>query len=107
MSDNLAQASEQTDTLPTASDNPVGRVGFVLSLTGVVGLFLVGPFGPVIGTVGMCLTFLCLPGLIVSIAGLFRPPKKLAKWGVALGIFGSLYLGTFYLAIFVFPYHQQ
>jgi len=81
------------------SRNVVGSVGFSLSLIGVLGLFLVGPFGPVIGAVGMCMAFLCLPGLVASIVGLFSTPRRLAGWGLALGIVGSLYLPTIYLSM--------
>ena len=70
-------------------------------MVGVIGLILVGPFGPVMGTVGMCVAWICVPGLIVSIVGLFRTPRSIAKWGVAIGIFGSLFLPTIYLFMFV------
>jgi len=89
---------------PLASWNVVGCVGFSLSLVGVIGLFLVGPFGPVSATVGMNMTFLCVPGLVASIVGLIRTPRRLAGWGIVLGIFGSLYLPTFYLSIFLSRY---
>ena len=84
--------------------NKLGQIGFALSLIGVLGVFLVGPFGSLIGTVGMCVAFISLPGLAVSAIGLRRQPRRLAGWGVALGIFGSLYLPTFCLSLLVFPY---
>ena len=71
---------------------------------GFVGVAVVGLLGPIVSVVGMCLAFLCLPGLVVSIMGVFHTPKRLAKWGIGLGILGSLYLPTFYLSMFVFPY---
>ena len=85
--------------LPSNSRNVFGRIGFSLSLAGVIGLFVVGLFGPAVSLVGMCISFLCLPGLVLSIVGTFRTPRRLAGYGVALGVFGSLYLPTFYLSI--------
>ena len=88
--------------VPTA--NHIGRVGFTLSLVGFAGVAVVGSLGPVLSAIGMCVAFFCLPGLVVSTFGVFRTPKRLAKWGIGLGLLGSLYLPTFYLSMFVFPY---
>ena len=96
--------SPATSESPPAATNALGRIGFTLSLIGFAGVLVVGPLSPLISTVGMCLAFLCLPGLLVSIVGVFRNPKRLAKWGIGLGLFGSFYLPTFYLSLFVFPY---
>jgi len=82
--------------------NICARIGFVTSLVGVAGVFLVGPFGPSVSGIGMRIAFLCVPGLLLSVAGLFRPPRRLAGWGVALGVFGTLFLPTFCLSLFVF-----
>ncbi len=73
----------------------MARIGFATSLLGVTGVFMVGPFGPSVSLVGICVTFLCVPGLLLSIAGLSRPPRRLAGWGVAVGVFGLFYLPTF------------
>ena len=104
MSNNLDQSPVQSSTssLASASRNLAGRIGFSLSLIGVIGLCLVGPFGPLIGTIGIYITFLCLPGLVTSVVGMFRTPQRLARWGVALGVFGSMYLPTFYLTLSAF-----
>ncbi len=88
---------------PGVATNSLGRIGFTLALVGCAGLLVVGPFGRVIGTAGMCLAFLGLPGLVVSIAGVFCKPNHLAKWGIGIGLIVSLYLPTFYLSLFVFP----
>ncbi len=50
----------------------------------------------------LCVAFVLLVGLILSVVGLFRQPCPLAGWGVALGIFGFLYLPTLYLGLFHF-----
>lgn len=99
MSENPYKTPEDLDSR-TASKNTLGSIGFTLSLIGFAGLLVVGPLGPLASTVGMYLAFLCLPGLIVSIVGVFRKPKRLAKWGIGIGLFGSLYLPTFYLSLF-------
>lgn len=89
-----------SSAMPTR--NLVGLIGFSLSLVAVIGLFFLGSFGAVASKFEMSVTFLCLPGMIVSIVGLFRKPRRLAAWGVNLGIFGFLYLPTLYLSMFVF-----
>jgi len=80
--------------------NPIGRVGFFLSLTGVISLFAIGHFGPVISTIAVGVAFVSLPGLMISFVGLFRRPRRLARWGIALGIFGSLFLPHFVVSFF-------
>jgi len=67
---------------------------------GVSGVYFAG-----VSKVAVWIAFLCLPGLLFSIAGLFRPPRRLAGWGVALGVFGSLYLPTFYLSLRAYYRH--
>ena len=104
MTDNPYKSPPDFISSPVLPQNNLGRTGFVLSLTGVFGLFLAGPFGALISTVAMYVAFLSLPGLVISAVGLGRQPRRLAAWGVALGIFGSLYLPTFFLSLFVFPY---
>jgi hypothetical protein len=56
-------------------------------------------FSSAVSTVGMSTALLCLPGLVPSMDGLFRTPRRLAVRGVALGVFGSLYLPTIYFSI--------
>jgi hypothetical protein len=53
-----------------------------------------------VSVVGVWIAFFCLPGLLFSIAGLFRPPRRLAGWGLTISVFGSLYLPTLYLSLF-------
>ena len=103
MAENPYEPPIASNVAPIAARNPVGGIGFFLSLIGFMGVAVVGPLGPIVSSIGMCLAFLCLPGLLVSVIGVFRTPRRLAAWGVALGVFGSLYLPTFYLSIFVFP----
>jgi hypothetical protein len=79
--------------------NRVGHIGFALSLLGVVGVCLAG--FPVVGLQGMWLAFLSVPGLVISLIGLFIPPRRLAVWGTVLGIVGVLYVPTIYLSLFV------
>ena len=89
--------------LPIATpSNPIARIGFFASLTGVVSLFAIGPFGSLFSTVASCVAFVSLPGLIISCLGLFYRPRLVAVWGVAMGIVGSLYLPTIYLSLLRF-----
>lgn len=88
-----------SDSSSVDSPNSLGRIGFLISLTGIAGL-LTTPFGPGIGTVGARVAFLALPGTLVSSIGLIWHPRRLAKWGVALGVFCSMYLPTLYLSLF-------
>ncbi len=83
------------------SVNTLGRVGFALSLVALLGLLLVGPFGSTVNTIGMCISVLCLPGLVTSVVALRHRPRRLAGWGIAVGIFVALYLPEFYLSMFV------
>jgi hypothetical protein len=72
----------------------LAHVGFFLSLIGSVGVFLVGPFGLIVSLVGACAALLCFPGLLVSLLALRNTPRRMAVWGVGLGVFGSLFLPT-------------
>ena len=102
MSNPHKSPATQTETSTSAERNPIGRIGFLTSLTGVLAVIAVGLFGSLITTFAMCVAFVSLPGLVISGVGLFREPRRLAGWGVALGIFGSLYLPTFCLSLFHF-----
>ena len=89
-----------TEISTTTERNPIARAGFLISLTGVLALFAsVGPLGPSGSRIFACIAFVSFPGLVISGKGLFRSPRRLAGWGVALGVFGSLYSSTFYLAL--------
>ena len=104
LAENPYEAPLASSTVLIAPRNLVGGIGLFVSLMGFMGVVVVGPLGPIVSSIGMRLAFLCLPGLLVSVIGVFRKPRRLAAWGVALGVIGSLYLPTFYLSIFVFPY---
>jgi hypothetical protein len=77
-----------------------GNVGFVLSLLGICGVVLVGPFGQIMNFIGVSLTFLSLPGIFLSAFGLDRPPRRLAAWGLVMGLVAAMYLPTFCLPLF-------
>lgn len=78
---------------------PLDRVGFYLSLAGIAGVAIVGPFGSVAGYIGMAFSILSVPGFIVSLVALARKRTLIAKWGVAIGLFGSGFLPTFYISV--------
>jgi hypothetical protein len=81
--------------------NFLGMFGFYLSLTALTGGMSVGSFGQIVSVIGMCVAFLALPAFFLSLVALCWPPRRLAAWGVGLGLFQSLYLQTFYLSLFV------
>lgn len=96
---NPYQSMADGDQSSVGVRNSLGRIGFYVSLTAVAGLFAT-PFGPTIGAVGACVAFLALPGTLLSSIGLIWHPRRLAKWGVALGVFCSMYLPTLFLSLF-------
>ena len=104
LNENPYKSPNASSSAPCAHQNRIARIGFVLSVTGVLGVLVVGSFGSLMNTVGMYVAFLSLPGTAISAMGLWRQPKRLAALGVVLGIFGTLYLPTFYLSMFVSPY---
>jgi hypothetical protein len=79
--------------------NRLGRAGFFLSLAGICGVAFVGPFGQTVALIGIVLTFLSLPGIVLSAIGLCGSPRRLAAWGLLIGIAGALYLPTICLAL--------
>lgn len=99
MPNNPYESPNETSDSTEATEGFLGRVGIMLSLFGVAGVLLTGPFGPFINNISMRVALLSLPGLIISTIGLWQKPGRLAGWGVALGIIGSLYLPTFYLSM--------
>jgi len=102
LSENPYESPHEHSRRVPDSGNTLGRVGFVLSLVALLGLLAVGPFGSTVNTFGMCISFVCLPGLVTSVVALRHRPRRLAGWGIAVGIFVALYLPTFYLSMFVF-----
>lgn len=92
----------ETGDQPISRSNTLASVGFFTSLTGVLALFAIGPFGSMIDIAGACVAFVSVPGLVFSVSELFWKPRRLAGWGAALGIFGSLYLPALYLTLFRF-----
>lgn len=84
-----------------AAENRLGRIGFILSLAGVSAIFFLVPLNNAIGPVGLYLAFLCLPGWILSAIGLFFRPRLHARWGLGLGLFGTLYLPTMACTLFM------
>ena len=79
------------------STNRLGQLGLIASIIGLTGLFLIGPFRyePI-----RYLTLFSLIGLVLSLLALWWTPRKSAKWGLLLGIIGSLYLPTVFLPVF-------
>jgi hypothetical protein len=83
-----------------AGQNHVGRAGFFVSLAGICGVAAAGPFGNFVTGIGIALAFLSLPGIVLCVVGLRRTPRRLAAWGLVIGIAGALYLPTFCLVLF-------
>lgn len=103
MSTNPYQSpGDHRPTLPPAARDSIGRIGFTFSAIAVAGLLIVGPFGEAVSHVGGRMAFLCVPGALFSVVGLFREPRRFAACGLFLGLFGMLQLPTLYLSLFVF-----
>ena len=89
--------------LPPARPSPsqwrLAELGFLLSLTGVTALSTMGMLGESVGKIATYLTFSSLPGLIISVIALRWAPRRVAAWGVGLGILGTLYLPTLLLSL--------
>ena len=81
------------------TSNRFGQAGFLMSLMAICGVFAAGPFGEPVTLVGTGLAFLALPGIVLSAIGLRRSPRRLAAWGLIIGLVGALYLPTFSLAL--------
>ena len=77
----------------------VACVGFVFSVVGAVALLAAGSSTPFIRGIAMCIAFSSLPGPLFSAIALFRGPRRLAAWGLALGLFGTMCLPTVVLAM--------
>lgn len=76
-----------------------GRVGFGFSLLSICGVAVVGPFGDYFALAGIALASLAIPGVLLSVIGLWFAPRRRAVWGLALGIIASLYSPTFWLSL--------
>ena len=83
--------------------NPLGKAGFFASLIGIFGVAIVGPFGETVARAGISIAFLTLPGIVLSAIALRRSPRRLATWGLLIGIAGAMYLPTFCLSLFRNP----
>jgi hypothetical protein len=83
--------------------NPVGKAGFFASLLGICGVAIVGPFGEAVSLAGFSMAFLTLPGILLSAIGLGHRPRRLAAWGLVIGIASAMYLPTFCLFLFRRP----
>lgn len=78
--------------------------GPILSFVGVAGVAVVGWSGPTISVIGALVAYCCLPGLLLSIVSYWHRAHWAAFWGVAAGLFGSLYLGTFWHFLIQAPF---
>ncbi|MCA9082377.1 MAG: hypothetical protein KDA58_17590, partial [Planctomycetaceae bacterium] len=77
--------------------NTIAPYGFALSFTGMLAVFAFGALGKPATLVSTCfavIAVLSLPGLLLSLVALWWRPRRLAGWGVALGLFGSLNLAA-------------
>ena len=72
--------------------NRLGEIGLGLSLVALVGLFLAAYSGVAAG-----LVFVGVPATLISVAALFRKPRRMAGWALVIGAFVCLYVPTFLL----------
>lgn len=62
-----------------------GYAGFTLSLLSLSAGFI-SSAGPVVGTIALVLTLLCVPGIALSILGLRSRARRFARLGIIIGI---------------------
>lgn len=81
--------------------NRIGKLGFVCSVSGLIGVFVLPSLGLHLG-VNIVFNFLiaislgsCAFGLLVSCIGVFFSPRRLAVWGIFAGLIGSSCINTF------------
>jgi len=74
--------------------------GLGVNLVALLCLMLVGR-GGLLDVVGQFGAFLALPGLALCLLGLFHPARRLAIWGILVGIYVCLYLPTIAFAIYL------
>ncbi len=89
----------QTSTLSAiegqpCSRNRIGEIGFTLVVIALVSLWLAR-----LSAVACCLFFCCVPGTILSFAGLCRVPRRLAGWGATIGTLLCLQIPTMLLPV--------
>ncbi len=81
--------------------NKLGQLGLAFSCAGLVALFVLGwARFELFRYMTLCSPF----GFVMSIAGLFKPPRKQAFYGAAFGLLGSLFLPTVFLPVLL---HRQ
>jgi hypothetical protein len=84
-------------------EDVVADLGFLLSIIGILGVFLFSfsEFHEWMVPIAAVLTLLCIPGLLLSLVALcIAKQKRRAKWGAALGLLGCLYVPT--ILVFMF-----
>ena len=97
-SENPYQSPTHGGAEASGSGVRLGHVGLALSLLGFLGVCLAATLSPL-----AWLAFLCVPGFLISVIGLLKPPRRVAAWGAALGFFGSLHVPTIFLSMFLRP----
>jgi hypothetical protein len=73
----------------SANRGRLAQVGLVFSLAGWLGIFAAASH-----SAGAWLVLLCVPGLLVSLLALRKPPRRLAAYGAIFGLLGCLFIGT-------------
>ena len=81
---------------PGVNGNTWGQVGLLLSGGSFCGLAMVGHFSTTINFIASLVVLLSLPGMLVSLVGLFYTPRRLAAWGFALGLFCAMFISTLF-----------
>jgi hypothetical protein len=99
MSNPYAPPNIDTELPTSVRVNGIAYAGFLTSAIGLLAMFAISPFGPMIGIVATFVAFLSLPGLILSVIGLSGQRRRLASWGVVLGLLGTMNLPTLILSL--------
>jgi hypothetical protein len=77
----------------------IGRIGFALSVIGLMGVAFVGWTWSIVSEVASYLAFASLPGLAGSVVGHIIRPTSATRWGMAIGFVASFYLATIWFGL--------
>ncbi len=97
-------AASTTNDIGAMRSKRAGRIGLVLSIVGLAGLFSASAIGATEGLIATyfisaCVTCLAIPGTILSLIALLQSPRRLAVYGTIIGIGTTANVTTVFMPI--------